>query len=92
MVSAIFIMSVLFHSLDHESRIAKTQAIGYRVLRLTGIHEGEPLGLMGFGGSGHLVLPTANASIRRLSGLRFLAWAVHTKFCTRRRCRMGWRH
>ncbi|WP_404309493.1 MDR/zinc-dependent alcohol dehydrogenase-like family protein [Neorhodopirellula lusitana] len=45
--------------MGHESRIAKAEAIGYRVLRLTGIREGEPLGLMGFGGSGHLVLPTA---------------------------------
>lgn len=34
-------------------------AIGYRALRLTGIRNGEPLGLMGLGGSGHLVLPTA---------------------------------
>lgn len=34
-------------------------AIGYRALRLTGIRDGDPLGLMGFGGSGHLVLPTA---------------------------------
>ncbi len=31
-------------------------AIGYRALRLTGISEGQPLGLTGFGGSGHLVL------------------------------------
>lgn len=34
-------------------------AIGFRALRLTGIRDGDPLGLMGFGGSGHLVLPTA---------------------------------
>ncbi len=34
-------------------------AIGYRALRLTGLRDGEPLGLMGFGGSGHLVLQTA---------------------------------
>jgi len=34
-------------------------AIGYRALRLTGLRDGEPLGLMGFGGSAHLVLPTA---------------------------------
>jgi propanol-preferring alcohol dehydrogenase len=34
-------------------------AIGYRALRLAGIREGDPLGLMGFGGSGQLVLPTA---------------------------------
>jgi len=31
-------------------------AIGYRALRLTEIENGEPLGLTGFGGSGHLVL------------------------------------
>lgn len=34
-------------------------AIGYRALKLTGIRDGEPLGLTGFGASGHLVLPTA---------------------------------
>lgn len=31
-------------------------AIGYRALRLTGISNGEPLGLTGFGGSAHIVL------------------------------------
>lgn len=31
-------------------------AIGYRALLLTGIQNGNPLGLTGFGGSGHLVL------------------------------------
>ena len=31
-------------------------AIGYRALRLTGLADGEPLGLTGFGGSAHLVL------------------------------------
>lgn len=34
-------------------------AIGYRALRLTGIRDGDPLGLTGFGGSGHLVLQLA---------------------------------
>jgi propanol-preferring alcohol dehydrogenase len=34
-------------------------AIGYRALRLTDIQDGDPLGLMGFGGSAHLVLQTA---------------------------------
>ncbi|MCA9140911.1 MAG: alcohol dehydrogenase catalytic domain-containing protein [Planctomycetales bacterium] len=34
-------------------------AIGYRALRLAGLKDGDPLGLMGFGASGHLVLPTA---------------------------------
>ena len=31
-------------------------AIGYRSLRLTGVADGQSLGLTGFGGSGHLVL------------------------------------
>ncbi|MDX1507890.1 MAG: alcohol dehydrogenase catalytic domain-containing protein [Woeseiaceae bacterium] len=34
-------------------------AIGYRALRLTGIRDGQILGLTGFGGSGHLVLQLA---------------------------------
>lgn len=34
-------------------------AIGYRALQLTGLRDGERLGLMGFGGSAHLVLPLA---------------------------------
>jgi propanol-preferring alcohol dehydrogenase len=34
-------------------------AIGYRSLRLTGIHDGQVLGLTGFGASGHLVLKMA---------------------------------
>lgn len=34
-------------------------AIGYRALRLTGLRDGEPLGLTGFGGSAHLVLQLA---------------------------------
>ena len=34
-------------------------AIGYRALRLSKINDGDALGLMGFGGSGHLVLSTA---------------------------------
>lgn len=34
-------------------------AIGYRSLRLTGLQDGQPLGLTGFGASGHLVLKMA---------------------------------
>ncbi len=34
-------------------------AIGYRSLRLTGLHDGQRLGLTGFGGSNHLVLKLA---------------------------------
>lgn len=34
-------------------------AVGYRALRLTGLKNGQRLGFMGFGGSGHLVLMAA---------------------------------
>lgn len=34
-------------------------AVGWRALRLTGLHDGEPLGLAGFGASNHLVLQLA---------------------------------
>lgn len=34
-------------------------AIGYRALKLASMRDGDPLGLMGFGASAHLVLPTA---------------------------------
>lgn len=36
-------------------------AIGYRSLRLTGIEDGDSLGLTGFGGSAHLVLKMVRA-------------------------------
>ncbi len=34
-------------------------SVGYRALRLTGLEDGQRLGLTGFGGSGHLVLQLA---------------------------------
>jgi propanol-preferring alcohol dehydrogenase len=34
-------------------------AVGYRALRLTNLQDGQALGLMGFGGSNHLVLKVA---------------------------------
>lgn len=34
-------------------------AVGYRALQLTGLKNGEPLGLTGFGGSAHIVLQLA---------------------------------
>ncbi|MDQ2690799.1 MAG: alcohol dehydrogenase catalytic domain-containing protein [Chloroflexota bacterium] len=34
-------------------------AVGYRALKLTDLHDGQSLGLMGFGGSNHLVLKVA---------------------------------
>lgn len=36
-------------------------AVGYRALRLAGLADGEPLGLTGFGASGHLVLQLARS-------------------------------
>ena len=40
-------------------------AIGYRAVRLTGIRNGDNLGLIGFGGSGHLVLKMVQHSFPR---------------------------
>ena len=40
-------------------------AIGYRSLRLTEVKDGQTLGLMGFGASGHLVLMMARHLFRR---------------------------
>jgi propanol-preferring alcohol dehydrogenase len=34
-------------------------AVGYRALKLTNLRDGQPLGLMGFGGSNHIVLKVA---------------------------------
>lgn len=34
-------------------------AVGYRALKLTNLQDGQSLGLMGFGGSNHIVLKTA---------------------------------
>jgi propanol-preferring alcohol dehydrogenase len=34
-------------------------AVGYRALKLTNLHDGQALGLMGFGGSNHIVLKVA---------------------------------
>lgn len=43
--------------LDHEAApLMCAGAIGYRALRLASIENGQTLGLMGFGGSAHLVL------------------------------------
>lgn len=43
----------------HAAPLLCAGAIGYRALRLAGIHDGDQLGLTGFGGSGHLVLQLA---------------------------------
>jgi len=41
---------------EHAAPLLCAGAIGYRALKLTGIRDGECLGLTGFGGSAHLVL------------------------------------
>lgn len=67
-------------------------AIGYRALRLTNLRDGEPLGLMGFGGSAHLVLQTVrhlypnsqvfvfarNETSRQFARKLGASWAGHT--------------
>jgi propanol-preferring alcohol dehydrogenase len=40
-------------------------AIGYRSLRLANVHDGQNLGLTGFGGSGHLVLKMVKRRLPR---------------------------
>ena len=43
----------------HAAPLLCAGAVGYRSLRLTGLHDGDPLGLTGFGGSAHIVLQLA---------------------------------
>ncbi len=47
-------------------------AVGWRALALTGIEDGQVLGLTGFGGSAHLVLQTVR---RRFTNLRVMVFA-----------------
>ncbi len=44
---------------EHAAPLLCAGAIGHRALRLTGLEDGQRLGLMGFGTSGHLVLQLA---------------------------------
>jgi propanol-preferring alcohol dehydrogenase len=55
-------------------------AIGWRSLRLTGLRDGEPLGLTGFGASGHLVLQLARARFARSNVYVFARNAVEREF------------
>lgn len=45
----------------HAAPLLCAGAIGYRSLRLCNLHNGEPLGLTGFGGSNHLVMQLVRA-------------------------------
>ena len=55
-------------------------AIGWRSLRLTGLRDGEPLGLTGFGASGHLVLQLVRARFPRSSVYVFARSAAERDF------------
>lgn len=55
-------------------------AIGYRALRLTGLSDGEPLGLMGFGGSAHLVLQVVKHTLPKTPVFVFARDAVSRAF------------
>lgn len=44
---------------EHAAPLMCAGAVGYRALKLTGIEDGQRLGLTGFGGSGHQVLQMA---------------------------------
>lgn len=49
----------------HAAPLLCAGAIGYRSLALTGLTDGQPLGLTGFGASAHLVLPMARERFPR---------------------------
>jgi propanol-preferring alcohol dehydrogenase len=55
-------------------------AIGYRALRLTGLRDGQTLGLMGFGGSAHLVLQMVRHQFPRSPVFVFARDAVEREF------------
>jgi len=55
-------------------------AVGWRALRLTGLRDGEPLGLTGFGASGHLVLQLVRARFARSSVYVFARSAAEREF------------
>lgn len=59
-VPAAFIHSIPDCFTDEEAApLLCAGAVGYRSLRLSALHDGMPLGLTGFGASGHLVLKLA---------------------------------
>ncbi len=55
-------------------------AIGFRSLRLAGLHDGMTLGLMGFGASGHLVLRMARYTMPRSPIYVFARNAIEREF------------
>lgn len=55
-------------------------AIGYRSLRLSGIVDGDPIGLTGFGASAHLVLQLLRHHCRRCDVYVFARDAVARRF------------
>ena len=57
-------------------------AIGWRSLRLTGLRDGDPLGLTGFGASGHLVLQLVRARFPRSGVFVFARSAAERAFAS----------
>jgi len=55
-------------------------AIGYRSLALTGLEDGQPLGLTGFGASGHLVLKLVRGRFPRSEVFVFARSEVERSF------------
>jgi propanol-preferring alcohol dehydrogenase len=55
-------------------------AVGYRSLRLTGLRDGQTLGLTGFGASGHLVLKTVQYKYPRSEVYVFARSAAERDF------------
>ncbi|MBI5288228.1 MAG: zinc-dependent alcohol dehydrogenase family protein [Chloroflexi bacterium] len=55
-------------------------AVGYRALRLTGLEDGQRLGLTGFGASAHLVLQTAHHLVPRSEVYVFARRAAEREF------------
>jgi len=64
-------------------------AIGWRSLRLTNLENGEPLGLAGFGASGHLVLQLARLCYPRSAVYAVRAKRGRARFCAVAGCCMG---
>ena len=67
-------------------------AIGYRSLKLTGLQDGQNLGLMGFGASSHLVLKMARHRYPNSQVFVFARSETGTDICQRARRGLGRRH
>ena len=67
-------------------------AVGYRSLRLTGLKDGQNLGLVGFGASAHLVHADGEAQIPRFPNFRLCPERGGKNFCQGTRSFLGRRN